>query len=384
MLVVVFISTVAFAQEDAGVPPVELKAKFGEGVTVRSGEYSINLRGRFQGQATGLIPEVGDGTDPSISVFIRRARIRLEGQMPHHLSFVLHLGFSANDLEPDAPNPIRDLYVQWNGLRDLSIRAGQMKVPFDTQRWVSSSSLQLVDRSPMTIELNLDRDIGVLLYSDDLLGWGHRLHYAVGVWQGDGRNRIGTNTGLLYTARLRFTPFGAMDDKVEGDIERGKNARVGIGASIGRNLATPRPRSTQGLPYQLATFDFTHAGADVSLKWRGFSLLGQGYLRQADVASKTNVLGDGMLTEFSRSAWGWFVQGGAFITDWLELAARYGDLRPFAGTDPTLVRIREIGGGVNVFFLRHDLKIQADYFWLDDGRGNAGRHQVRLLAQLYF
>ena len=371
----------ALAQEEAAAEPaVSLAAKMGEGVTVRSGEYSVNLRGRFQLQGAALVPTEDSTAVRSNSIAIRRARLVLKGELPHHLSWVLHLGFSPNDLEADAPNPVRDLYLQWNGWRDLSVRLGQMKVPFDVQRWVSSSSLTMVDRSLVTIELNLDRDIGLLVYSDDLFGLGKRLSYALGVWQGDGRNRIGTNVGLLYTARVRFSPLGAIDDKVEDDVTRSESPRFSVGASVGRNIATPRPRSTQGTPFQKAVFDYTHAECDVFAKWKGVSVLGQVYLRDADQDSRTT----STVTEYSRSAWGWFAQAGVYATDWLEFTGRYGDLRPLAGTDPTLTRTREIGGGFNLLFLKHDLKLQADYFWLDDGKGGNGRHQVRLLAQLYF
>ena len=370
---------------EAPAPKIELGAKFGEGVTVRSGEFSLNLRGRMQLQATVLVPTPGSDAVRSNQFVVRRARLILKGDLPWHLSWVMHLGFSANDLEADAPNPIRDLYVQWNGWRDLSLRVGQMKVPFDVQRVVSSSSLQLVDRSLATLELNLDRDIGFLLFSDDLFGWGKRLKYAVGIWQGDGRNRIGTNIGLLYTARVSFHPFGGLDEKVEGDIERSSKFRLAIGGGIARNNETPRPRSTYGTPYKLpGGFDYTHGTGDVHVKWHGFSLLAEVYVRQADTDSRTGVVNGATLTEYSRSGWGWFAQAGMFATPWLEFAARYGDLQPFAGTDPTFVRNREIGGGANVFFMKHDLKLMADYFWLDDGRGGNGRHQVRVLAQLYF
>ncbi|MFT3707688.1 MAG: porin [Archangium sp.] len=378
------------AAPDAGTPaepplPVELKAKFGEGVTVRSGDFSVNVRGRFQLQATALVPTEGSTFQRSNQFVVRRARLLLKGEMPWHLSWTLHLGFSANDLEADAPNPIRDLYVQWTWLRDLSLRVGQMKVPFDVQRVVSSSSLQMVDRSAATLELNLDRDVGVQLYSDDLFGLGQRFRYSLGVWQGDGRNRFGQNIGLLYTARIRISPFGAIEDKVEGDIERSSKFRLAIGGGAARNIGSSRPRSTTGTPYLLkGGFDYTHATGDLHVKWNGLSLLAEIYWRQADLESRTGLSGGNMITEYSRSGWGWFAQAGGFVTNWLEFTARYGDLQPIGTTDPAFTRIREIGGGVNFFILKHDLKIQSDYFWLDDGTGHNGRHQIRVIAQLYF
>lgn len=407
---VAVLSSLSFAQDlDAGVPPppapavvdagvpdrfsATVQAKFGEGVTFKSGDVTLQLRGRVQAQALVVVPGEGSTAHRQNALMVRRARLALKGELPWHLSFNLQLAFANLDMEADAPNVLRDFNVTWAPLRDVSLRFGQMKVPFDVQRVVSSSSLQLVDRSTVTGELNLDRDVGLVLFSDDLFGLGQRLRYAIGVFGGDGRNRIGTNVGLLYAARIRVSPFGAFDDKVEGDPDRDPRFRLAIGAGVARNVATNRPRSTTGTPYRLATFDYNHATGDVHAKWRGLSLLAEVYVRQADlwkdeagndVASKSGVVSGVSITEFSRSAWGWFVQGGGYVTPWLELVARYGDLQPLGVTDPSLARVREVGGGFNLMFFKHDLKLQTDVFWLDDGRGNNGRVQVRVQAQVYF
>ena len=384
-------STLSFAQDaadggvaaDAGVATVT--AALGEGVTVRSGEFSLNVRGRIQLLATVLVPTGGSTAVRSNTFTVRRARLILKGELPWNLSWLMQLGFAGADLEADAPNPLRDLYVQWRRWRDLSVRAGQMKVPFDVQYTFSSAYLQLVDRSLATSELDLDRDVGLVIYSDDLFGLGQRLRYAIGVWQGDGRNRIGTNIGLLFSARVRVSLFAPMDDQVEGDLARSPKFRLAIGGGVARNNAANRPRSTFGTPYRLpGGFDYTHATGDVHLKWHGFSLLGELYWRQADTDTRTGIVSGAGLTEVSRSGWGWFVQAGGFATPWLEFSARYGDLQPIGATDSAFLRTREIGGGANFFLSKHDLKLQADYFWIDDGQGGNGRHQVRVIAQLFF
>ncbi|PZR13868.1 MAG: porin [Archangium gephyra] len=383
---------------DAGVVnpiPVDVGVKLGEGLTVKVGEVKFQLRGRMQVQALSVIPGEASSAVRQNAIFVRRARVQLKGDLPYHLSFVLQLAFSPLDMEADQPNVLRDLYGVWAPFRDVSFRVGQMKVPFDVQRVVSSSSLQLVDRSIVTAELNLDRDVGLIVFSDDFLGLGQRLRYALGIFGGDGRNRIGTNVGLLYTARLRYAPFGAIDDRVEGDPDRDARPRLAFGVGAARNVATNRPRSTTGTPYALTSslFSYTHATGDVHFKWYGVSLLSSVYFRQADLnaegsgaqlASNSALVGGTMVTEYSRSGWGWFVQAGGYVTDWLELVARYGDVRPMGPSDPRFTRQREVGGGINLMFQKHDLKLQTDCFWLDDGAGNNGRVQLRLQAQLHF
>jgi phosphate-selective porin OprO and OprP len=372
---------------DAGVvlpmpDGASVTAKFGEGVTFRSGEFKLQLRGRVQVQALSVFPTEGSSTLRQNAIFVRRARLALKGEFPFHLSVNLQLAFANLDMEPDMPNVLRDFNIQWAPFRDLSFRLGQMKVPFDVQRVISSSSQQFVDRSLVTAELNLDRDVGLVIYSEDLFGLGQRLRYSIGVFGGDGRNRIGTNVGLLYGGRLRYSPLGAFDDKLEGDPDRDPNFRIAFGAAAARNVQSNRPRSTTGTPYRLATFDSTHAAGDVHVKWRGLSLLSEVYWRQADTDSFTGTLNGASLTEYSRSGWGWFAQVGGYLTPWLELAARYGDLLPLGATDPSFKRVRELGGTVNLMFLKHDLKLQTDFFWIDES--GRGRLQLRIQAQVYF
>jgi hypothetical protein len=171
-----------------------------------------------------------------------------------------------------------------------------------------------------------------------------------------------------------------MDDRHEGDPARERRLRFALAGAVARNVASVRQRSTIGSTFALGGFDYTHAAADFHLKFLGMSLLAEFLYRKADEDFRT----DGVMTEYSRSGWGWFVQGGAYVLDWLELVLRYGDVRPFAGTDPKFVRTRELGGGINFMVLKHDLKLQFDWFWLDDGNFKQGRHQLRLQAQVFF
>lgn len=363
---------------------VEVGAKFGEGVTVKAGDFRLNLRGRIQVQGLSIFPTEGSSVHRQNAIMVRRARLAMKGDFPWHLSMNLQLAFATLDMESDAPNVLRDFNIQWTPLRDVSFRLGQMKVPFDVQRVISSSAQQFVDRSTVTGEFNLDRDVGLVVFSDDFLGFGGRLRYAVGIFGGDGRNRIGTNVGLLYAGRIRYSPFGSLDDKFEGDPSRTSPFRLALGAGLGHNVATNRPRSTTVAPYQAARFDYTHATGDIHVKWRGLSLLSEVYWRQANEDSQTNTVKSASVTEYSRSGWGWFTQAGAYVTPWLELGARYGDSYPFAGTDPAFTRLREVGGTINLMFDAHNLKLQTDAFWLDDGRGGNGRVQLRIQAQVFF
>lgn len=383
----------------APTPDGRVRIAFGQGATMSTadGNFELNLRARIQTRFT-LTSEVGSGEEPATEFSIRRMRVVFQGHaIDRALQYYIQLGFSNRDTESDLRLPLRDAYVTWTRWRDVQIRAGQMKVPFDRQRVVSSSALQFVDRSIVTSELNLDRDVGVQVFSRDLLGLGNRLGYQLGVFGGDGRNRLSSTSGLLWVARLEFTPFGRFDDYVEGDLERLDRPRLAVGVGVAYNQNTVRARSTFDATYALGGFDYLHGEVDLAFKWRGLSVLGAAILRRADVAVHEGTVDGAPRSEFSRSYFGWFAQAGYLFNQHLELVARYGDLRPTvldtarftplqrAQFDREQRARHEVGGGLNWYFQGHSLKLQTDYFYYFSERlDDRGEHQARVQLQLFF
>ncbi len=373
-LLVVLTATDVVAQ--TATPPV-VDIGLGRGVTIRTvdDDASLNIRARIQVRATAT-HNPAETSDDTSEVLIRRARLVFQGNARGPtFTYYLQLSFSNLDNEADLRVPLRDAYVTWSGARDANVRVGQMKVPFSRQRVVSSSALQMVDRSIVVSELNLDRDVGVQIFSRDLFGIG-RLGYAVGLFGGEGRNRLGRSAGLLYTARVEAWPLGAFDDLAEGDVRRGARLRMAFGASLGHNQNTNRPRSTVGTPYPTGDVDYTHAGVDVTVKWRGWSLASEAMYRAADESAG--------LGPASRSGWGAFVQAGYMVSSRTELSARYSRLNPRAGTDPAFVDAHESGAGLSHYLHGHDLKIQGDVFRVTDQAQRRSNRQARLQLQLFF
>ncbi len=378
------IATGNAAAQSAPMPPSLVEAGLGKGVTIRSTDdrASLNIRARIQVRST-VIGHPDDREDLS-EIAIRRLRLVFQGNAAGPaLTYYVQLAFANLDTETDLRLPLRDAYVTWTPARALHVRLGQMKVPFSRQRVTSSSALQMVDRSIVVTELNLDRDVGVQMFSKDLLGIG-ALGYALGVFGGEGRNRPGRAAGLLYSARLEAWPLGSFDDTVEGDVLRGQPWRIALGSSVAYNQNTNRPLSTIGTPYPAGDVGYAHAGVDAIVKKRGWSLLSELMFRRAARDAQTVVVNGASTTIQSRSGWGAYVQGGRMVTNRLEISARYSRLLPSSGTDPTFVSSRELGGGLSYYINRHDLKIQGDYFRVTDPATARGVHQGRVHFQLFF
>jgi hypothetical protein len=202
-------------------------------------------------------------------------------------------------------------------------------------------------------ELTLDRDIGVVAFSAPL---ADAFSYQVGVFGGDGRNRLNSGIGLLGTARVQWTPLGKFDDDhVEGDVTREQRPRLAAALGVGFNAASPRARSTIGAFRPDDRVDYAHATADVLWKASGVSVLAAGLGR---VATSSELAG-----AQARSAIGGLVQIGLMVSEHAEVAARFGHLEPLSvpvKNEGDLVRSEELRVAVNYYVLGHDLKLSND------------------------
>jgi hypothetical protein len=365
----------------------------GEGLQIESadGDFALNLSFRLQVLYTALDEDPATKkTEESIQV--RRARAQLYGNaFGKHNKYKFELAFSPTDVDTKdsvvRTSPLLEAYAEFDYLRDLTVRAGQTKVPYDRIRRTSDTSRQLVDYGATTAEFTLDRDIGVELRSADFLGLGC-LRYVAGIFSGDGRNSFTpTDFGMLYVARVDFLPFGLFDDLSEADFARAR-PRLAIGAAYAHNDRAKRDRSTNGNPFaDGGTANFDHAVVDTSFKAYGFSAIGAFYYRHANRSpgSATTDTGAPVPVTASRDGIGWIAQAGYLIPrTGFEVAARY------EGIEGRTTKLHnglkdqtELGGGLNYYFAEHALKLQADYFrvYASDGFTN-GNNQVRLQLQM--
>lgn len=365
--------------------PAKIFAAYGEGIGVESedGKFGVAIKSRAQLRTTVAVPdEDAEGTTADFQ--LRRLRLVLEGHAWDKLfSFKIQLAFAPLDQDPVAPFPIRDAYMTFEPHRDFALRAGQMKIPFGRQRVVSSGSLQMVDRSIVTGELNMDRDVGVQALSEDFLGLDGVLGYHVGVFGGDGRNRVSPSYGLLYVGRLELRPLltGPVD-LGEPDLARSKKPTMELGISGAFNHDSDRQRSTIGSVFDTGAWaDYYHFGFDGAFKYRGFSATTEFFYRDA-LAQENSIVGEEgeTVTDVARAGFGGFAQAGYMFDEHVEVSARYGTLHPLHGGAGGVKREQELGGAFSYYFKGHALKLQTDYFYLFEDLGE-GKHQMRLQVQ---
>ncbi|GAB4207954.1 MAG: hypothetical protein OHK0013_25960 [Sandaracinaceae bacterium] len=396
---------VAVAAKIEPAPEPRLSFEIGRGFTVRAGDvFSANLQSRVQLRSTfAAYADDGDASTlvpgPTNETQVRTLRLWLRGNViDPNIRYGIQLALGGNDFEPGNASPIFDAYAELTHLRDLNVRIGQFFVPFDRARTIREFALQSVDRAQVVRELTLDRDVGIVLQSQDLFGEGGCFGYHLGIFGGDGRNRFGPHPlGFLYVARVFVRPFGAFDDDQEGDLTRQPTTRLLIGGSVAYNQATDRPTSTTGVPLTFGSFDYLHAAGDVVFKYAGFYFLGEVVYRQSTSGrslTRTNPTTMMEETVWSRDGWGLLAQtsynvGPVLHLAQLEVWARYEQLEALGPTDPRLVstvqsRGRGLGAGLNFYFDHHALKAQLDWaHWFGD-RVGPGEHLVRLQLDASF
>ncbi len=327
---------------------------------------------------------------------IRRARLAFGGHFwDKNIKYKTEFAVSPRDMgmQDTGPKntPILDWYVSFTHLTNLSARIGQFKVPFSRQRVISSGDLQLVDRSIANSEFNLDRDIGIDLYSENFLKLD-RIRYNAGVYFGEGRDQFKpSNFDLFYLGRIEFMPLGKFEDYSEVDFERSNKPRLTFGTAYAFIDGAQKNRGILGDKWSdEGTTDYHNVVADTIFKIAGLSLQGEFFYRQgkrtygdATVTNEETGQEEPAEQELSRNGFGWMTQAGFLIPKTaFEIAGRYSNVSKTKET--SLENENEVVGGLNYYFARHPLKLQLDYSRLYQKEIKAGNDLVRLQLQAGF
>jgi phosphate-selective porin OprO and OprP len=201
---------------------------FGKGLGIISPDslFLLNIRFRMQNRVGFLTESESDLHIRTVEARVRRLRLRFDGFIyTPKLYYLIQLAFTRSDMDYDDtgfPNVIRDAMVIYNVNDRFGVGLGQTKLPGNRQRVNSSGDLQLVDRSIVNQNFNVDRDFGLqLYYNNHISGFHYVLRGAIS--SGEGRNITASDDGLAYTGRIELMPLGRFTnngDYFEGDLAR--------------------------------------------------------------------------------------------------------------------------------------------------------------------
>ena len=362
-----------------------------DGISIRQDSlFLLNLRFRMQNRL-GVTSVGGDDLRIATTDFrVRRLRLRLDGYvLSRRLQYYIQLNFSRADLEVDAgnvPQPVRDAMVYYHFNRHFYFGVGQSKLPGNRQRVISSGNQQFPDRSIANGAFTLDRDFGLFAYWTLPLPTRQQWQLKGAVSSGDGRGAAPGNSGLAYTGRVEWLPFGAFLDKgdySEGDLAFEPKPRLSFGASYSRNDRAIRTGGQLGrelyAPRSMNTFI-----ADAILKYNGWALSGEYFDRRCYDPITMNEEG---AVRFVPTGTGVNAQLSRCFPTFYETSTRYSRVDPAANTMDLSALTEEVLLGTSKYLNGHRIKLQTylGYRWfLGNMALDAGGNAWTALFQVEF
>ncbi len=319
----------------------------------RRGDFSLFIGGMLQVQGAfyagdAVSRSFGDPLDKA-GFRIRRARLSFSGRLVKDFSYYLALdlkdavGVAANSPSSDSGNEILDARILWDHLPWLNISVGVDRVPFSIFALQSSARLPLIERA-LTVnmaEMVPQRRVGMTL-----LGSVGHVSWAAGVYNGSEGITTGNQfAGLGAAARVSASLFDRPREFVPNEVQVTAAAAFMYDDQAAVNLLR----------------------AAGSLEVSGFRTRLTGEFLWVRAKPDDQPAGTPNAGEVTR----WAAIGELSVFVWREhvqLAARY---EYFRDNDelPTFGKQQLIGGGVNVYFYRHRMKLQINYLRRDELEG---------------
>ena len=381
--------------------------KFGEGLNFSGeGDYKIQLSGYIQPY---METQHQTGVD-ELSSFnrfrMRRLRLRLDGNSGNqrfNYRFQVDLSGSS-EADATTSNYLLDAYVSYDITKRITATFGQRSTYTDNRElFMSSNTLQLVERSPLTSAFATIREFGLFLQGNFRAGRGSYLRPYFVLTNGDGGNVFkADHGGVKVGARLDYLPFGLFTNFGQfrqADVVRELSPKLVIGANFSQNngMSSRRGRESGTILYlndnnEESLPDYTKYGVDFLFKYNGFSALGEYVKSKATVptditqrvrndgTTSTNfdvngiqdvenyVKGRMMLGEAYNFQMGYIFKNG------ISVDGRYTHLKAdensFLNNATFYNRPNYYTFGVSKYLGRnYGAKIQADYTWIDGSLG---------------
>jgi hypothetical protein len=261
---------------------------------------------------------------------------------------------------------VRDAIVYYFPTKNLYFGFGQSKLPGNRQRVTSSGNLQFADRSIANAAFTIDRDFGFFGYYTKKLKDNSFMQLKGAITTGEGRNASKTNTGLAYTGRVEFLPFGLFSNKgdySEGDIEFEETPKLAMGLTYSKNLRSTRTGGQLGLPL----FEVRNLNTliiDAMFKYNGNAILAEYFNRNSPDPITTNEDGDIRYVQVGK---GLNIQVSKMVSQKSEFAVRYSFVNPDQSISEFQDKIEEALLGYTYYINGHRIKLQGNvgYKWLE-------------------
>ncbi|MBI2438636.1 MAG: hypothetical protein HYV36_07485 [Lentisphaerae bacterium] len=215
---------------------------------VQSGFGKMKINGLLQGWY-----QYTDGAKPNDTFRLRRSEIKLSGEITPMVPWAVMID-PAQVREDDTTTSningtnyitsvgrksvLQDFFITLKPHSSSSFDIGQYKFPFGMEGLESSAKLDLIERSTMVSQFKWAdaRDIGATYKGDFKFGDATILP-SVGMFNGEGQNKLDANNAMTYVGRLVVKPIEALHlgvARYDGAVGSAKtpNRRTGLEAKV--------------------------------------------------------------------------------------------------------------------------------------------------------
>jgi phosphate-selective porin OprO/OprP len=299
-------------------------------------ESKLSVGGFIQAQAESGGRIDTRFADENDRVFLRRARVNVQGSFPEHFDFKAEMDVAgglgtASGIRAQAT----DVFVQWTRYPLAHVRAGQFKTPYGYEQIFSDTKTLTIERTLGSDRITIGRGIGV-----QVAGEAGKLAYAVGAFNGNGTNvTFNDDEGFLTVARVAATPW-----------KRGESDRWSVGVNGYRGEERAAPVAPE-LGFAGNAFAGTRRawGADTQIIAGRLELWGEVLRAQFDPSIGAQ-----------RELDAWYAAGGWMLTKRVQAVLMVDRL------DAPLDDVRTWTAGANYFIKGHDVKLQFNVMHTDD------------------
>lgn len=325
------------------------------------GKYEMQIAARLQ--LRFAIPEdqdpltFADFLNQDTKTFkINRARLKIGGHayqpwLKYYFEYELSTGLLLD---------YRVMIEKWPWLK---IKAGQWKLEYTRERFVSSGEQQLVDRSILNRKFTADRQQGVEIYGNLDGGGIANFNYWAAVLTGMGRGASqNDDSKMMYFGRAQWNFLGREMPFSGGDLKISQKPAGAIAIAAVTNTS-PYTRFSSSGGGNIYGFEGTNDSQytvkqyqiETAFLYKGFSW--------ASEFHRKNIYDN--FDESGTDLGGFYISAGYFPSQilgfWpepLEIATRYAVVRPDLQIDRN--KQREVAIGFNWFFAEHKNKLTTE------------------------
>ncbi|PLX94192.1 MAG: hypothetical protein C0621_05825 [Desulfuromonas sp.] len=333
-----------------------------------------------------------DGSSSSDSVFFRRLRPYIAGSV--HKDWLGKFQWDMGKAEDANELAVKDAYVQYKGIDNLTVTIGNAQFPFSREDMTSSKAQQLVERTFVgdhdfgTPELNagvflhytaLDKtvELHVAGASADIDPDASKLDFDTPI-----NANSDFNEGVMLGGRVDFHPLGKASFD-QGDFKGEPKATVSLAAYTWSNDDDNNTYTTAGASTSASKADVDSVtGVEVSGGFRGHGLSVDAQYNVFAAETVDTAFTGGIFKNGETSLTNYAVEGGYMVVPkTFELVAGYEAMDADNYTEVW----KRTSIGANYFFVgKKDIKLQTTYRMGENLKGQANNDANELFVQMQY